>query len=489
MTTPNPKDAPLTPDLTQLLHTLNEVVELAQQADRRPQSERMSVVVPAHLGETWTAAPEETFRFAAVRADEVWAAISTVLDLGGEGATVWGLGDENVGGLSSLRSLVHGDFTYTSFPLSGPTYTTLSFPDGSAVRTPVVTLALAEKDGSPQAILFAAAQDQDRGVLTVLGEGADATLAAVHEAMASSSLFSGQVVELHLDLDDMHGMRSTLTLLPRPEVTADQIVLPEGLLGRVADHVHGIHDAASALREAGQHLRRGVLLYGPPGTGKTLLIRHLMSRPDVTVVVLRTLDNGQMRAAMELARTAQPALLVVEDTDLLLGEGPHGFEMHALLEELDGLGGDADIAVVLTTNDPAALLPSLNHRPGRIDLQVEVPLPDVEAREKLFALYGAPLDLPSVDLLAAAEATDGASGAWIREVVRREVLAAAREQRAPSGAGLLECIAGMRRDDEAVRSSVRDAAAGLDDGFEDDGFDEDGFEDDDFDDGEGEDYR
>ena len=340
------------------------------------------------------------------------------------------------------------------------------------MRTPIVAVALATRDGAPQAILFSAAQDQERGILTVLGDGADATLAAVREAMAASSLLSGQVVELHLDFDDIHGTHSALTLLPRPEVTTDQIVLPEGLLERVTDHVHGIHDAASTLREAGQHLRRGVLLYGPPGTGKTLMVRHLMSRPDVTAVVLRTLENGQMRAAMELARSAQPALLVVEDTDLLLGEGPHGFEMHALLEELDGLGADADIAVVLSTNDPAALLPSLNHRPGRIDLQVEVPLPDVEARGRLFALYGAPLNLPSADLRAAAEATDGASGAWIREVVRREVLAAARDHRDPSGAGLLECIAGMRRDDEAVLSSVRGAADHLDDDADEDGFDE-----------------
>ena len=86
-------------------------------------------------------------------------------------------------------------------------------------------LALAERGGRPQAILFAAAQDLGHGVLTVLGDGADATLAAVHEAMASSSLFTGQVVELHLDLDDMHdmhGMRSSLTLLPRPEVTTEK---------------------------------------------------------------------------------------------------------------------------------------------------------------------------------------------------------------------------------------------------------------------------
>lgn len=469
MTTDSPHDAALPPDLAELLRTLGKVVDLAQLADRRPQTERLSVVVPAHLGERWTSLPEETFRFAAVRADEVWAAISSVLDLDAESAVVWGLGDEGMGGLGSLRSLVHGDFAYMNFPLAGPTYTTLSFPDGSTVRTPVISVALSARGGEPQAILFAAAQDQDRGVLTVLGDGAAATLAAVHEAMAASSLFTGQVVELHLDHDDMHGMRTSLKLLPRPEVSADRIVLPDGLLDRVADHVHGIHDAAPALRKAGQHLRRGVLLYGPPGTGKTLMIRHLMSRPDVTVVVLRTLDQGQMRAAMELARAAQPALLVVEDTDLLLGEGPHGFEMHALLEELDGLGGDADIAVVLTTNDPSALLPSLNHRPGRIDLQVEVPLPDVEAREKLFALYGAPLDLPSVDLLAAAEATDGASGAWIREVVRREVLAADRERRALSGAGLLACIAGMRRDDEAVLASVTGWDEDPDDGFDDDG--------------------
>lgn len=466
MTEEAPDTTALTPDLTQLLRTLEQVMELANRTDRRPQHERLSAAVTGHLGEQWATLPEEAFRFSSVRGDEVWAALQAVIESDeGESPVVQGLGDEHLGGVGSLRSLVHQDIAFPNYHLVGPTFTTLTFPDASTVRTPVVALVLLEREGEPQAVLFSPSPDGGQGVLTVLGQGAEATIAAVHEALGAASLFQGQVVELHLDLTEMHDMRTSLTVLPRPEVTADQIVLPDGLLDRITGHVHGIHDAVDALRGAGQHLRRGVLLYGPPGTGKTLVIRHLMARQDVTVVVLRSLEHGQMRAAMDLARTAQPSLLVVEDTDLLLSAGPESFELHALLEELDGLGGDADIAVVLTTNDPAALLPSLNHRPGRIDLQVEVPLPDGEGRERLFALYGAPLELPSVDLLAAAEATDGASGAWIREVVRREVLAADREQRAPSGEGLLACIAGMRQDDEAVLAS---AGGGDDDGFAED---------------------
>ena len=55
------------------------------------------------------------------------------------------------------------------------------------------------------------------------------------------------------------------------------MILPEGVRERVVRHVVGIGEHREALRQAGQHLKRGVLLYGPPGTGKTHLVRHLLS--------------------------------------------------------------------------------------------------------------------------------------------------------------------------------------------------------------------
>ena len=107
---------------------------------------------------------------------------------------------------------------------------------------------------------------------------ADAFLARVRALMAERSVLRGQVISFVTDDFDYHDPGSELTFLRRPEVRADQVILPAGVLDRVARHVVGIGQERDALRAAGQHLKRGVLLYGPPGTGKTHLVRHLLSR-------------------------------------------------------------------------------------------------------------------------------------------------------------------------------------------------------------------
>ena len=76
------------------------------------------------------------------------------------------------------------------------------------------------------------------------------------------------------------GAGAELTFLPRPEVGADQVILPGRGAGAGARHVVGIGQRRDALRAAGQHLKRGVLLYGPPGTGKTHLVRHLLTETE-----------------------------------------------------------------------------------------------------------------------------------------------------------------------------------------------------------------
>src|SRR6185503_6425097 len=102
---------------------------------------------------------------------------------------------------------------------------------------------------------------------------------------------------------------------------------------------------------------------------------------------------------MTLARLLQPALVVIEDVDLIARsrEMIRGCEeplLNALLNEMDGLKEDADIIFVLTTNRPEQLEAALAGRPGRIDQAIEVPVPDKPGREKLVRLYGAGLDLP-----------------------------------------------------------------------------------------------
>ena len=101
---------------------------------------------------------------------------------------------------------------------------------------------------------------------------------------------------------------------------------------------------------------------------------------------------------MNLARLLQPAMVVIEDVDLIARDremmGPcEESLLNKLLNEMDGLKEDADILFVLTTNRPEQLEGALANRPGRIDQAIEIPLPDDVGRTKLVQLYGKGLQL------------------------------------------------------------------------------------------------
>ena len=131
-----------------------------------------------------------------------------------------------------------------------------------------------------------------------------------------------------------------------------------------------------------------------------------------------------------LAKRLAPSLLVLEDVDLVAQErtfGPFGSSpvLYELMAQMDGLGDDADVAFVLTTNRPDALEPALAARPGRVDLAVELPLPDGEGRRRLLELYGRGLDLGVKDVDGIVERTNGVTASFIKELLRRAALAAA----------------------------------------------------------------
>ena len=67
--------------------------------------------------------------------------------------------------------------------------------------------------------------------------------------------------------------------------------------------------------------------------------------------------------------------------------------LHELMNEMDGLGPQAEVIFLLTTNRPDMLEPALSARPGRIDQAIEFPLPDDGCRRRLFEVYGRGLDL------------------------------------------------------------------------------------------------
>jgi ATP-dependent 26S proteasome regulatory subunit len=257
--------------------------------------------------------------------------------------------------------------------------------------------------------------------------------------MRERNAYRGQIVSLG---GSTFGMDESpvVTMHARPDVPREAIVLGEGVLERVERHVLEIGRHRERLRRGGRHLKRGLLLHGPPGTGKTLTVTYLMGRlRETTVLLLSGQGLGLIGPSTALARSLQPALVVLEDVDLVAeertlygGGSPLLFE---LLNEMDGLGGDADVAFLLTTNRADLLEPALAARPGRIDQAVEIALPDAEGRRRLLELYGAGLDLRLRDVGSVVSRTDGVSPAFVKELLRKAALTALEEEGADRDAG------------------------------------------------------
>ena len=176
-----------------------------------------------------------------------------------------------------------------------------------------------------------------------------------------------------------------------------------------------------------------MLLYGPPGTGKTHTIRYLLGQlPEHTVIrIVSAVALEYLEEACSVARVLQPSVVVIEDVDLIaedrdLGSGASPL-LFQLLNEMDGLGEDIDVAFLLTTNRADILEPALAQRPGRIDHAAELPIPDAAARRALIELYQGDLPLDLADPDAVIARTEGVTASFIKELLRRAALAARRE--------------------------------------------------------------
>jgi ATPase family associated with various cellular activities (AAA) len=250
-------------------------------------------------------------------------------------------------------------------------------------------------------------------------------IAELDQLRAELNVYRGHLLDV--SLDPMGGV--ILTFARPPGITRDDVVLPAAVLARVERHALGVAGHREKLLAAGQHLKRGLLLYGPPGTGKTHTTRYLLGQmTSYTRLVLTGRSLVAVGAVTDLARVLLPAAIVLEDVDLVAEErslGPASSPvLFDLLDAMDGAAPDADLLFLLTTNRADLLEPALAARPGRVDIAVEIPLPDAAARERLLGLYGqnVPLALTEQDVSLAVERTDGTTASFLKELIRRSVL-------------------------------------------------------------------
>jgi hypothetical protein len=261
-------------------------------------------------------------------------------------------------------------------------------------------------------------------------EAAQAVHARLGELRRALNVYRGHVIEV--GLTPMGGI--SLEFGAIPATAREEVVLPEDVLARVERHALGVAAHRDALLGADQHLKRGLLLYGPPGTGKTHTTRYLVGQmTSYTRLVLTGRALQAIGSASELARELQPAVLVLEDVDLVAEERSFGHGsspvLFDLLDAMDGAAADADLLFVLTTNRADLLEPALAARPGRVDVAIEIDLPDADARARLLALYSRsiPLQLSEADMLEIVERTEGVTASFVKELLRRAMLEALQD--------------------------------------------------------------
>lgn len=310
------------------------------------------------------------------------------------------------------------------------------------IESPAGKVAAHVRTSAMQAMMGGGALELE--VMAATAEAASAFLEQVRDWAHHGSVYRGKVISLECSSEAVPSRRgqgaATVRFHRLPKVHREEIILPEETMAVIERNTRGFFSHAEALRRSGRSLKRGLLLHGKPGTGKTYTARWLASSlEDTTVILLSGEQLWLIKQCCQMARMLAPALVIMEDVDLIATERDESrhpayqITLHQLLNEMDGLDSEAEVIFILTTNRPEAIEPALAARPGRIDQAIEFPLPDAGCRHRLIELYGRGLALDLTDPALLVARTEGASPAFIQELLRKAALFAAEEASTNNG--------------------------------------------------------
>ncbi len=223
------------------------------------------------------------------------------------------------------------------------------------------------------------------------------------------------------------------------------------------DDVGGLEEAKLQLREVIEwplkypelyrHLNskppNGILLYGPPGTGKTLIARALAHETEINFISVKGPEflskwvgesEKAVRETFRKARSAAPCIIFFDEIDAIAGvrgrsAGSQVTEqvVSQLLTEMDGLEGLKDVVLLAATNRSDMLDPALL-RSGRFGRHIEIPMPDLESRVKIFNIHLKHKPLAkNIDINKLAQEFEEYTGADIQSVCEEATLLTIRK--------------------------------------------------------------
>jgi transitional endoplasmic reticulum ATPase len=301
--------------------------------------------------------------------------------------------------------------------LAPPSALSAYFADGKVAPAPVVVRLIEDSySGGPRLQVYTSPADR--------AHGAAAIEAIMADAEGAKNLFRGKALTA-----TEHDNGLVLEVTDLPVVTRSNVIVPESVWLEIDLNVAAVTTQRELMTKLGLGVRRGVLLAGPPGVGKTMIcqvIAREMLGPFTVIAVDARAGQSALAGVYKEAHTLGPTLIVLEDLDLIVGDRRKSSNTRALSEFLAVMDTDPSVPILTlaSTNDVTAL-DAASIRTARFDSIIEIGYPNRDAAAQILSTYlrevpgGDGVDAQTV----AARFGNEISGADVREIVRRTVLA------------------------------------------------------------------
>ena len=242
-----------------------------------------------------------------------------------------------------------------------------------------------------------------------------------------------------IDPETREEMIKTLMVTEKPDTTWEDIgglkevktVMKEAII------LPFIHDKPPFIKS-----HRTILLYGPPGTGKTLLAKAACNMLDGTFFDARPSSlfskyfgesSKIINTLFSKAKEMQPSVIFIDEIDSLAIKRDADMDdstrrvIAQLLTEIDGFNTTKEdrILIIGATNKPWDLDEAII---SRFQKRIYVPLPDKQARERIFQIHLSSAELDGISYEELAEMSEGFSGRDIANLCQEAIIKMVREE-------------------------------------------------------------
>jgi AAA+ superfamily predicted ATPase len=209
----------------------------------------------------------------------------------------------------------------------------------------------------------------------------------MRQLLRDSNPFKGRVVLINRDLRTVRSRmsdRSWKDVIPHVQARAELDFIAASIRNR------------DMLKAEGLTIRRGLLLSGPPGDGKSTAIECFVNEiaGEASILIVEAVEH--IRAVYHLAQALAPAVVILEDLDLMTKSRQNPYSYAAiskddvtgeLLQVLSGGSAYDDIITIATTNHPEAIDEALAKRAGRFDAHIRMGYPSDGDKQRILELY------------------------------------------------------------------------------------------------------